>query len=131
MANGMRGKKHKVDSDGITPLKWRSRKSAEKPFPDGGNIKVKFPEGPNGGTWDKSTMVCRSYWQGRSVGVFPSWIAAVSRIVEVSRVHVDVQDVPVDLGMHGQSTEGVIAELERRAKVLLDAADVLRGKSNR
>ena len=128
-SNGMRGQKHKNDSDGITPLKWRSTQNSEHPIPEGGNIRVKFPNGPDGGNWSDSTMQCRAYWHDRSLGVFESWDAALTAIAKYSSGAGVAEIVAPKSSGKSSKTDAAVEELERKAAVLLEAARVLRGDS--
>lgn len=128
-SNGMRGQKHKVDSDGITPLKWRSNQKTAAPVPDGGAIKVKFPNGPDGGTWGASTMSCRAYFGDKSIGLFMSWDDARSAI-EAGATGRKAKSIETDQPASSirLSDSELASELERRGNALLEAARIVRGE---
>lgn len=71
---GMAGKSHPKDSNDQTALAWAYKMRQKYPAPDGGKIKAKFPNGPEGGTWSKTRGQFRAWLNDERVGgVFKSW----------------------------------------------------------
>ncbi len=77
---GMAGRTHPKDSNGQTAILWAHSMRRRTEFPDGTTIKVKFPEGANGGTWAASTGAFTASKDEGKVGTFPTWIEAAKAL---------------------------------------------------
>ena len=138
--------KHKTDETGITALKWRQDQLKASPLVEGGSIKVKFPEGPDGGTWGSSKMVCTATYVDIELGDFSAWedaALAISVCAEEnpdaitraapktkrgrkSTVNGNGHDVEFSGYGEGIPSSVLANELERRGRALLSAARILR-----
>lgn len=78
---GMLGKHHPKDSNDQTALGWSHEMRKKFPAPEGCRIRVKFPDGPNGGTWANTKGQFRAIAKnGKVIGIFDSWKAARSAL---------------------------------------------------
>ncbi len=106
------------------------RQKTESPVPEGGAVKVKFPNGSDGGTWGASTMSCRAYFGGKSIGVFTSWGDARSAIeAGMPGRRAAAYEIDQPVSSIRLSDSDLASELERRGNALLEAARIIRGES--
>jgi len=131
----MKGKSHPKDSEGITASRWAGQLRSRHTLPAGGKIKVTFPDGPDGGTWELSSGKFRAIFNERELGVFDSWPEAKAAI---SRAGLDQTIDPGALptlegcavGEPGEELRGAIektaAAMEARGHEFIKGADVLR-----
>lgn len=109
---GMRGKRHALDSEGISSLAWSSR--MRRRLPGGTTIRVNFPDGPSSGTWGESPMRCwaKVLRDGAyvTVGIYDSWdkaeahvraVVAGVRPLEANHSFVERDSVPCDVSCVG------------------------------
>ena len=77
---GMAGKHHPKDDNEQTALGWAHAMRKKNQPPDGCQIRVKFPDGPNG-TWSRTKGLFRAIAKsGKPVGTFPSWKTALGAL---------------------------------------------------
>ena len=78
-------KKYLRDDNGETAVVWARRMRKEKPLAPGGVIACNFPDGPDGGVWEKSYGSFAAHHNNDRLGTYASWDEARIAIRRVSQ----------------------------------------------
>jgi len=122
--------KNPRDKQGISATKWSADMRARFPVPEGCKVLVSFPHGPDGGTWDQSTVNLATFYAEERIGTYHSWSEALAALEAVDRGEDPPKPRPARRGAQHEPLKAVLLAkadaLDAEAKRLIDKAATIR-----